>query len=521
MRDRWSIAVLAVGMLLAPIACGDSDGHGRRAAATATIATPAPATPTLPAPPSPSALATTSPQLSPPPSAGGATATAAVTAPIATATACDCTVPTATPGAPTPTATPQAPQITYFGIAAADDVVLTPAEYDTAGRPVFVPPQGSGISIVVEARSGGRALVRAAYDATGGPRGLDMLVSLALGNGSMAVCDTATPMGGVPGTNPPVFSDDPAVIDAIDDLCCRVNDGTGVAAGRTAQSACTRVPPGDDYEFIAADTDLQYCLPIAAAWNFNLGDTIVAARVRDVAGTVSETREIVVRVNPAPPFTCDTGLGERDLTARRPQSRLLTSSAGGEDASVDPWSADPLRICAGGDLGGGVHALALRDDAILAVPLRDGGMLCAKISAHGSAGTLQCAGGAPADVTAAQAADGLTGVVLRTGLGVDAGTGAATIVAPVAILTLASGAASGACQTAAYPPPFTGALTTATGTGQLVADDGGVIAEVSGSGSVFDCAAWRTGSAGSLVLPFPLVQPSGAGNLAGVVELRD
>src|SRR5579862_302978 len=180
MRDRWSIAVLAVGMLIAPIACGDSDDGGHRAAATATIATPAPAT----APSSPSAVATISPQVSPPPSASGATATVSITAPVATASACDCTIPTATPAAPTPTAAPLGPQITYFGIAAADDAVLTPTEYDAAGRPVFAPPRGSGISIVLEARGGARALVRTAYDPTGGPRGLDMLVSRPLGNGS-------------------------------------------------------------------------------------------------------------------------------------------------------------------------------------------------------------------------------------------------------------------------------------------------------------------------------------------------
>jgi hypothetical protein len=236
---------------------------------------------------------------------------------------------------------------------------------------------------------------------------------------------------------------------------------------------------------------------------------------------VSDTSEIVVRVNPTPPFTCDSGLGERDLTARRPQSRLLTSAAGGEDASVDPWSVDPLRICAGGDLGGGVHALALRDDAILALPLRDGGTLCAKIYAHGSTGTLACTGGAPADVSATQATDGLTAVVLDTGLGVDAGTGAATILAPVAILALAPGAASDACQAAAYPPPFTGGLKSATGTARLVTRDGHVVAEVSGTGTAFDCAAWRTAGVGSLVLPFPLLQPSGDGDLAGVIELRD
>jgi hypothetical protein len=539
LRDRRSIAVLAAAMLIAPIACGDGGGGRGRAAATATIATPMPATPSpsaaaptaVTALPSPSATAALPPQLSPLPGASATTtamATAPATAPVTTQTACECSTATPTPGAPSetpvtpaPTATPVAPQITYFGIAAASDAVLTSTDHDAAGRPVFAPPGGAGISIVVEARRGGRALVRTTYDPSGGARGLDMLVSRPLGNGSLAVCDTTPPQGGVPGTDPPVFSDDPAVVEAIDDLGCRVNDETGGAAGRTAENACTRVPPGDDYEFIDADSDLQYCLPIAAAWSFPVGDTIVAARVRDAAGVVSDTRQIVVRVNPAPPFTCDTGLGERDLTARRPQSRLLTSVADGEDASVDPWSVDPLRICAGGDLGSGIHALTLRDDAIFALPLRDGGILCAKISAHGSTGTLECAGGVPADVSAAQDTDGLTPVVLATGLGVDAGTGAATILAPITVVALPPGAVSDACRAAAYPPPFTGALTTATGTAQLLMRGDGVVAEVSDTGAAFDCAAWRNAGVGSLVLPFPLLQPSADADLAGVIELRD
>src|SRR5262249_47429937 len=108
--------------------------------------------------------------------------------------------------------------------------------------------------------------------------------------------------GGIPATDPLRFTDDPTVIDAINDLGCRADDGTGQPIGRPAsQQACTSSNlSSTGYAFVDHDSTMQYCLPIAAAWAFPAGDTIVAGRVRDVSGRTGATREIVVRVAEEP-----------------------------------------------------------------------------------------------------------------------------------------------------------------------------------------------------------------------------
>jgi hypothetical protein len=45
-------------------------------------------------------------------------------------------------------------------------------------------------------------------------------------------------------------------------------------------------------------TQAQFCIPIAKAWAFPDGDTIVAAQVRDNSGAVGSPREMVVRIAP-------------------------------------------------------------------------------------------------------------------------------------------------------------------------------------------------------------------------------
>jgi len=194
------------------------------------------------------------------------------------------------------------PPITYFGVARADDVPMPAANVDREGRPIFQRPTGSGIYLVIEARSGlaGQPVGAEAFDPAGGLPDLQLLVSRPLGNGSALICDDALPnIGGVPATDPPVFSDAPTVVAAMNDLGCRVNDGAGNPVGRTSSSqACTRTDaPGTfGYGYVDPNSSIQFCLPIAGPWAFPLGDTIVAARVRDTSGTVGPPQEIVVRV---------------------------------------------------------------------------------------------------------------------------------------------------------------------------------------------------------------------------------
>lgn len=205
---------------------------------------------------------------------------------------------------PTPTDTPVAeggPQITYFGVARADDLALDPSAFDRDGRPIYVRPSGQGMFLVIEARPGsdGASIGPNGYDPAGGLPDVQILVSRPLGDGSPAVCS-----GGVPATDPLRFTDSSDVLNAINDIGCRTNDGAGSPLARTASSqACTlsNAPGGFGYGFVDVSTTIQYCLPIARTWSFPPGDTIVAARVRDRQGRVGLTQQIVVRVGPALP----------------------------------------------------------------------------------------------------------------------------------------------------------------------------------------------------------------------------
>lgn len=195
------------------------------------------------------------------------------------------------------------PRVTYFGIARADDVALQPSGTDAQGRPIYVRPLGQGLSIIVEGRPGeSRAPVGLDAFADDGFPDLQLIVSRPLGDGSREVCDAdpADPehQGGVPA------SSNFANADPINDLGCRVNDGTGQPRGRDASSeACTQTdaPGGFGFGFVDVATTVQFCLPIARAWSFPDGDTIVSARLRDLDGNVGFPAEIVVRITPPNP----------------------------------------------------------------------------------------------------------------------------------------------------------------------------------------------------------------------------
>ena len=223
------------------------------------------------------------------------------TAPTATPTLEDATPsPTASAPTPTATATPPAlgPLVTYLGLSRADSVPLAPSDFDPQGRPIYIRPFGSGLSIVVEGRSGtsGRAVGHSAYDESGGLPDLQTIISRPLGDGSVIVCDRMPPtIGGVPATIPFEFSTDAGVVNGINDLGCRVDDGTGRPQARGGGSACTLDRTGD-YSFVDATSTAQFCLPIASQWAFPRGETLVAARLRDDGGLLGPAREMVVRV---------------------------------------------------------------------------------------------------------------------------------------------------------------------------------------------------------------------------------
>ena len=116
---------------------------------------------------------------------------------------------------------------------------------------------------------------------------LQLIVSRPLGDGSAAVCDVDPPAsGGVPAPTP--FSFDDAAATAVNEFGCR-------AEPPMLLPMCTRRSDGE-YAYVNRDSEIQFCVPIAATSAFPALDTLVAARLRDVTGNLSAPRELVVRV---------------------------------------------------------------------------------------------------------------------------------------------------------------------------------------------------------------------------------
>ena len=124
---------------------------------------------------------------------------------------------------------------------------------------------------------------------------LQIVVSRALGNGSPTVCDDgpSPPIGGVPATVPRMFTGTQAVANAVNDLACRFDSRS------STMQACTRDSFGN-YGFTNAGATVQFCtsLGVGTELAFPFGDTIVCARVRDVAGQPGQPSCIAIRVLP-------------------------------------------------------------------------------------------------------------------------------------------------------------------------------------------------------------------------------
>ena len=404
-------------------------------------------------------------------------------------------------------------------MARADDVVQEPDTLDAVGRPVFLRSQGQGMMLFVEARQGASRLEDLTYDPIGLVPGIEIIASQPLGDGSPAVCDYDPPLiGGVPGVDPLAFDDSSAVRDAVADLGCRFNDGTGAPRGRNANNACTR-DAGALYSFIDPESDLQYCLPIAKAWAFPVGDTIVAARVRDLAGNVSAVSEIVIRVAGDQPFDCSLGLGERDFLPQAPASGLVVNEQGtvSLDALVDRGAA-PVRRTGRGRRRPRPQPARGRDPRH---PARPTAKRSACASARAAATACSTAATAtPQDVRAIANSE-TERTTVDSGLGVPAGTGSASLRLPVSFLRLPSGSAPDDCADAEFGGNLNDALTTATATAEVIDGSGATIASLVRVGAPFDCARWQTGGEQpALVLPIPTTDPE-AGAVAAALVLAE
>lgn len=251
-----------------------------------------------------------------------------------------------TPSAATPTATvppPRVgPEITYFGVARADSVSLAPSDFDPDGRPIYIRPFGSGLSLIIEGRPGPNRVPvgRSGYDDAGGLPDLQMILSRSIGDGSEVVCDRRPPLvGGVPATDPFGFSDAVPVVNAINDLGCRVDDGQGNPTARAASEACT-INRAAEFTFVDVTSTVQFCLPIAGAWAFQAGDTIVGGRLRDSAGNLGPAREIIVR-NAAISGPSPTPTDSIVPTRTGPPSTPFTPTAPVTPSETPPASATP------------------------------------------------------------------------------------------------------------------------------------------------------------------------------------
>jgi hypothetical protein len=230
---------------------------------------------------------------------GGETEVVPTSTPTPTATVTPTPVNTPTP---TPTLGLGA-NIGFLGVLRADETLLDPSGVDAEGRPVYVRPNPSGFVLVVDAKPGTNAAPVGfnAYNYDpGNPTvrpDLQIEVSRPIGNGSTDVCDNTTGnFGGVPGIDPPSFDGTQAISNALNDLGCRFNDGTGTPGGRTEDSACVQFPDGE-FRFVDPSATVEFCGFISVPLRFPDGDTIVTARVMDTSGIPGPPRQIVIRVS--------------------------------------------------------------------------------------------------------------------------------------------------------------------------------------------------------------------------------
>ncbi|MBI1817853.1 MAG: hypothetical protein HYR72_22990 [Deltaproteobacteria bacterium] len=256
---------------------------------------------------------------------------------------------------PTPTTTPAPPlgpgaNVTFFGLAAADDMPLQPIGTDGNGRLIYERRFGQGFSLVVEGRPGishspvGLSAFNYSPDDPAVRPDMQMLVSRPLGNGSTTVCDNTLHMfGGVPSVDPANYALTQHISDAINDLGCRFNNGTGNPGGRGPDDACTLFPDGE-FHFVDPNSTAQFCGRVASPFGFPEGDTIATVRLSDQQGVVGATRQIVVRVNPNAGTPTTTGMPQPSTTATRTPTPVPPPGGPGEISYFGIAQADAMPL---------------------------------------------------------------------------------------------------------------------------------------------------------------------------------
>jgi hypothetical protein len=191
------------------------------------------------------------------------------------------------------------PQITFFGAARADGTRVEPQSVDKDGVPTYLSSAGSGFMLVVEGKPGESSLEvsrRVFAYVPNDPKvrpDLEIESSRDLGNGSPQVCDRQRPnIGGIPGVNPPSFAETERISNAINDFSCRFETFI------ESESSCTLSPSGD-YAFLNPQTTTQFCMIVAKAYAFPVGDTLLSVRLRDADGNPGPVKQMRIRRPPA------------------------------------------------------------------------------------------------------------------------------------------------------------------------------------------------------------------------------
>jgi len=196
--------------------------------------------------------------------------------------------------------TPIGPVITFFGAARADGSTVQPQSIDKKGIPVYRSEVGSGFMLVVEAKPGqsgyapGRRVFAYVPEDPKVRPDLEIETSRDMGNGSPEVCDRKRPnIGGIPGINPPNFSETKKISDAINDFSCRFETFI------ESDGSCTLNKNGD-YSFVSKDTTTQFCMIVAHAYMYPVGRTLLSVRLRDSEGNPGPVKQMWVE-RPATP----------------------------------------------------------------------------------------------------------------------------------------------------------------------------------------------------------------------------
>ena len=157
-----------------------------------------------------------------------------------------------------------------------------------------------GFIIYIEGRPGPSRLpigtTRFNYKAQDPTKQPDLQVesSNGLGRVTNTVCDGAFPVaGGIPAVEPPDFSMVQQTSDALNDLGCRFKTFA------ETDFACTQNAQGN-YVFANASSTTQFCTLVDEALIFPVGETVLTARLRDIAGNAGPPVQVVVRITGGP-----------------------------------------------------------------------------------------------------------------------------------------------------------------------------------------------------------------------------